>query len=209
MKLVTKGNSKLGPRVYHTNTRVGLDGSCPGASEWCRDNCYATKGFYTFPSNVAKYSAQWDMLRDDPEAYSAQLISEVSKLPLGSIFRFHTGGDIANVGHVSIIRDVCDSRPDVSFYLYTRSWRLDAIRVAVENDLFPITNLTVWASTDPSLPKAPNGWREARVFDSFDDASARGFRVHCPEQTGKQPDCQSCGLCWKAKPTAALAFAAH
>jgi hypothetical protein len=153
-----------------------------------------------------KYRGNLAMLRESPEAYREALVSDLSALKIGSVFRFHTAGDIDSVEHVGIIADACNSRPDVSFYLYTRSWRVPDIREAIESTLFPIPNLTVWASTDPSLKSAPEGWREARVFGTFDDAE--GY-AHCPEQTGKRPDCESCGLCWNAKEGARLAFAQH
>lgn len=209
LRLVSKGNRKLGPNVWHTNTKVGPEGSCPGASSWCKSRCYAAKGHYTFPSVVSKYADNFTMLRDEPSLYEAELTADVESLPLGAVFRFHTGGDIYDVEHVGIIRRVCESRPDIEFYLYTRSYRIEAIRRAIEAQLFELHNLTVWGSTDPSMPAVPVGWREARVFDTFEEATEGGFGVHCPEQTGRRPDCQSCGLCWKAKPSAKLAFAAH
>lgn len=209
LALVSKGNRKLGPNVFHTNTKVGPEGSCPGASSWCESRCYAAKGHYTFPSVVGKYADNFAMLRDEPLLYEEELLLDLAELPIGSIFRFHTGGDIYDVGHVGIIRRAAESRPDVQFYLYTRSYRIEAIRKAIEEQLFELPNLTVWGSTDPSMPKVPVGWREARVFDTFPEATEGGFNVHCPEQTGRRPDCQSCGLCWNAKPEATLAFAAH
>jgi len=210
LSLVTKGNAKLGPDVWHTNTKVGPEGSCGDTvSEWCESHCYAMKGHYTFPSVRSKYDLNFEMLRDEPSLYEAELLADVETLPIGSIFRFHTGGDIFDVGHVGIIRRVCESRPDIEFYLYTRRWQSQLMREAIEAQLFELHNLTVWGSTDPSMPSVPDGWREARVFDTWEEATEGGFRSHCPEQTGLRPDCQSCGLCWKAKPSARLAFAAH
>jgi hypothetical protein len=178
-------------------------------SEWCQLHCYAAKGHYTFPSVRTKYDQNFDLLRYDPLLYEEELTNDVLSLPLGAVFRFHTGGDIFDVGHVSIIRRVCESRPDMTFYLYTRRYRDETMRQAIEDVLFRVFNLHVWASTDPTMPPAPEGWREARVFDTFPEATEGGFKTHCPEQTGRRPDCQSCGLCWNAKPSAKLAFATH
>ena len=210
LALVSKGNKKLGPSVYHTNTKVGPEGSCGDTvSSWCAAHCYAMKGHYTFPSVRTKYDDNFEMLKTEPSLYEAELTADVAELPLGSIFRWHTGGDIYDVGHVGIIRRVCESRPDIQFFVYTRRWQDESMRRAIEEQLFELHNLTVWGSTDPSLPSVPEGWREARVFDSFSEATKGGFGVHCPEQTGRRPDCESCGLCWKATPQAKLAFATH
>ena len=203
-RLVAKGNKKLGKGIWHTNLPAG--DACPGASSYCSDVCYAKKGFYVLQR--ARYGTNLDYLRNEPEAYGLQLLADVAALKPGSVFRFHTAGDIDSVEHVGIIRDVCLSRPDIAFYLYTRSHAVLDIREAIETELFPLANLTVWASSDPSMGPVPDGWREARIYP--DEATARADRKPvCPEQTGKRPDCTSCGLCWNAKPNAKLAFIEH
>lgn len=210
-KLVAKGNAKLGPNIFHTNLPAG--DSCPGASAYCggvgedgNGVCYAKRGFYVLQR--AKYGTNLDYLRDQPTAYGLQLLAEVAKLKPGAVFRFHTSGDIDSATHVEIIRDVVTSRDDVSFYLYTRSWNVDGLREAIERELFPLPNLTVWASSDPTMPEIPEGWREATILPDEDSARASRMPV-CPEQTGKRASCSDCGLCWNAKPNARLAFIEH
>lgn len=211
-KLVAKGNKKLGTGIFHTNLPAG--DSCPGASAYCggvgedgEGVCYAKRGFYVMQRE--RYGTNLDYLREDPAAYGLQLMADVAILRPGSVFRFHTAGDIDSVRHVGIIRAVCESRPDIEFYLYTRSWNAGAaLREAIERELFPLANLTVWASSDPTMPPTPDGWREARIYP--DEATAREDRKPvCPEQTGKRASCTDCGLCWNAKPTAVLAFIEH
>lgn len=209
-RLVAKGNAKLGPNIWHTNLTAG--DSCPGASAYCggvgvdgKGVCYAKRGFYVMQRE--KYGTILDYLRESPDAYEAQLIAEVSKLKVGATFRFHTSGDITSARHVRIIRAVVESRPDISFYLYTRSWNT-SIRSDIERELFPLRNLTVWASTDATMPAAPEGWREATILPDEDSARAARMPV-CPEQTGKRASCSDCGLCWNAKPSARLAFIEH
>ncbi len=208
-KLVAKGNKKLGPNVFHTNLPAG--DSCPGASAYCggvgedgEGVCYAKRGFYVMQR--AKYGTNLDYLREHPAEYGLQLLAEVAKLKPGAVFRFHTAGDIDSATHVGIIRAICESRPDVDFYLYTRSWNTP-LRAEIES-LFDLPNLTVWASSDPTMPAIPDGWREARIYP--DEATARADRMPvCPEQTGKRASCSDCGLCWNAKPAARLAFVEH
>lgn len=202
--LVTNGNRKLG-KVKHTNLTPGR--SCPGASEWCRLACYAQKANYLWPAVVNKYAEQTDLLETNPGAYETQLALEVAKLKPGEAFRFHTAGDIMSAEHARIIGRIVASRPDVWFYLYTRSYR-DAEILAVLLDLASLPNLTIWASTDPTLPAPPDGFREARVFDTAEDARAARFPI-CPEQQGRKATCSDCGLCWNAKPGARLGFVAH
>lgn len=208
--LVTQGNRKLGKGVWHTNLPAGPSGSCGDTvSEWCAVHCYAQKGHYMFPSVQSKYQASFELLRDDPGMFEAMLNLELAKLPAGAVFRFHTSGDIYNEEHILIIRRIVLSNPTLVFYLYTRRWMDTKMRVAIERELFGLPNLHVWGSTDPTMPAVPEGWREARVFDDAEQAQLGGFRVVCPEQTGRKASCSDCGLCWNAKPETRLAFLAH
>lgn len=206
-RLVARGNAKLGSGIWHTNLPAGL--SCPGASEWCADPeegaCYATRGFYVVQRT--RYRSILDYLRDEPDAYREQLLEEVSRLRPGSVFRFHTSGDLESVRHIRIVRDVVMSRPDVPFYLYTRSWRIPALRRAIERYLFGLPNLTVWGSCDATTDEPPDGWRSARVFPTAD--AVQGYGPVCPEQTGRRASCSDCGLCWRARAGARLAFLQH
>jgi hypothetical protein len=159
------------------------------------------------PSIVGKYASNLERLRSDPSGYETDLAAEIDALRIGTVFRWHTSGDIDSPAHLGIIRRMAERRPDVTFYLYTRSWATawgDAIRQAGED----VPNLYVWASADDSMTDPPDGWRVARIFE--DEATARSARYPvCPEQTGRRESCADCGLCWNAKPDARLAFLAH
>lgn len=207
MTLLNRGNTKLGKDVWHTNLPAGV--SCPGASNWCELHCYAKKGFYRMPTTTVKYADNLALLREDPGAYEAQLGFELAKLKPGSVVRVHTSGDLESVEHIGIWARVAAGNEHITFYLYTRSHAVPKLRAAIERDLFPVANMHVWASTDESMSRAPSGWREARVFDTAEEAREGTFGVVCPEQTGKRASCTDCGLCWNAKPNAKLAFVSH
>jgi len=205
-KLVVMGNGKLGPHIAHTDLPAGP--SCPGASSWCELHCYVKHGRFMMPTIQSKYATSFDMLQNDPDAYEAQLVDEVSRLKVGSVFRWHTSGDVSSLEHFRLIVRVCETRPDVTFYLYTRSHTQPWGRTMLAEGR-KVPNLHLAASTDSSMTRAPKGWREARVFDDASAARAAGFGAVCPEQTGARPNCETCGLCWRAKPDARLAFVAH
>jgi hypothetical protein len=97
--------------------------------------------------------------------------------------------------------------PHLTFYAYTRSWTVPGIRQAL--DCYrTLPNVTVWASTDDTMPAAPADWPSTRIVPDWE--SAPGV-AHCPEQTGKRDSCASCGLCWSPnlRPNARLAFKLH
>lgn len=210
MGLLVRGNGALGPRVWHTDLPALL--SCPGASEWCHlvGNCYAQKGNYMFESVQKKYADNFGLLRFNPDEYEAQLRSELRKVRPDEWFRIHTSGDMFSVAQIELWARVITDHPHIPFWFTTRAWTVEKLRVAIEELLFPIANLRVWGSTDKTLGLPPEGWREARIFDTQDEAREAGYTV-CPKQaTPKRHDtCSTCGLCWRAKPLFRLAFIQH
>lgn len=198
--LLTRGNAKLGKRVWHFNLPAGT--SCPGASEWCRAHCYASKGHYMLPSVVNKYAANMAATAD-LDTLERELTAEIAALPDGAIVRIHTSGDFHTSAYVAMWRRLAAATPSTQFYAYTRSWRVAELVTELDS-LRALPNVTLWASTDETTGAAPAGWPEATI----------GFRsgyASCPEQTGRRKSCSDCGLCWhhNLRSNARLAFRAH
>lgn len=196
MPLLTRGNTKLGSRVWHFNLPAGE--SCPGASEWCARHCYAKRGNYRFTRS--KYAANMAMPTGE---LGRQLDAELSALPARAVVRIHTSGDFHSAAYVAMWAALASQYPGMPFYAYTRSWRVPSLVPALD-EFRALPNVTLWASTDDTTGPAPNGWPEAAI----------GFRpgyASCPEQTGRRLDCSDCGLCWhrNLRVDARLAFKSH
>ena len=129
------------------------------------------------------------------------------QMPQGrAVLRIHESGDFFSVGYIRMWARVIASFPEVQFYAYTRSWRVETFRNELQQAA-ELSNFHLWGSTDSETGPAPGGWRDAYMMPKGTQRAER--YATCPEQTGTQPDCSTCTLCWVAKPEARLAFIKH
>lgn len=204
MRIVMPGNKKLGPEVLQTSLSAGP--TCPGASEYCAAVCYAKKGFFRMPSVRDGLNDRTALAVEDLPAYEAQLRLDLTKLQPETV-RIHAAGDFFGLEYIKAWGRVAKDFPRTRFYFYTRSWNTP-LRKALER-FGDLPNVTSWASSDPTMPAVPEGWREARIFPDAPSAREAGFTV-CPEQTGKRASCSDCGLCYRVKSDSfRLAFIEH
>ena len=122
-------------------------------------------------------------------------------------YRIHVSGDFDTAPYIRRWIALIQSRPDVLFFAYTRSWRVSRLLTALE-ELRALPNMQLFASTDPSIPEAiPVGWRPAPVVFSLDPDLEHGGIV-CREQVGLSKNCHECGYCFKGK-RGAVGFIDH
>lgn len=194
-------NKKLGAGVIAFSTLPGLPaegGTCPGATSWCQDNCYAV-GMDSNGSRPAIH-ARWSKNTDAVRAGGMPEIPRQAKY-----FRIHVSGDFYSPVYIEQWIELCQSRPDVKFWAYTRSWRSPRLLPSLAR-LRALPNVQLFASTDPSVRAAPpEGWRVASVTDVQlglrDDRQypTQATGLQCPEQVGKAASCADCGYCFKGK----------
>lgn len=220
-----RGNLKLGPGVYTYSRLPGrpeapalggtsgeVGGTCPGASNECLAICYAARP-------VAEHGVVAAMWRENSYA------SDVPELPDDAkLLRLHVSGDFDSYDYIVnwITRMV--ERPDVTMWVYTRSWRMPHLLPALEV-LRALPNVQMFASMDGSVPEIPpEGWRRAWIdgdpragvvydvnghsaaaYAAFDDAfhleiTQDGTKaILCPEETGKTANCEDCEFCFKGQ----------
>lgn len=207
MSLLTKGNRKLGANVWHFALPAGT--SCPGASDYCALKCYAKHGNYRFASVRERYLANWEAAQD-LDTFVEMMAAELSQLPTGAVVRIHTSGDFFSVPYVTAWHQIARLNPHLRFYAYTRSWTVPELETALRDLLAALGNVKLWASHDQTMPEPPLGWRIATIAGPNWRDIAPGY-IRCPEQTGRKPDCASCGICFaaKLKESARLAFRLH
>lgn len=174
-----KGQGRFGLKV-----RPNLLGTCPGSSDWCEKECYAKR--------------ITGVIRDIYKANS--LSAKVPPIPgLCKLLRIHVSGDFDSQEYIVSWIQRLTERPDVSAWGYTRSWRVTELLPDLEV-LRALPNMQLFASMDESqegLP--PHGWRRAWI-DNDDRALAPGHvSLVCPEETGRMPDCVTCGYCFRGQ----------
>ncbi len=208
-----RGNTKIGMDGVYTYSRLPgrIGGTCPGATPACQDFCYAKRVINTPP-----VSDMWEKN------------SGTDKVPLSlpddaKIVRIHVSGDFDTVPYIESWIRLVRNHPNVRFFGYTRSWRVEELLPALER-LHAAPNVQLFASVDTDMDVLPpQHWRRAWLEDDLraiigsgpgaeqgldfwvgeghmNFKSENGSPVYvCPEETGRKPNCQSCNYCITGK----------
>lgn len=207
-----KGNLKLGPDVY-TYSRLpgdGREGTCPGATNWCEEHCYAVRVEESTP-------VVWDMWRQNSVTGILPAV-----LPLGAKYvRLHVSGDFDTELYVGRWQTLVRQNPEVLFWTYTRSWQTPHLLPGLER-LAAEPNMQLFASMDTDIDELPpatfrRAWladdHRAKLHGERNDALwiAAGNRpaLICPEERGVEPNCQDCGYCMRSLRRGDVVFLVH
>jgi hypothetical protein len=217
--LLHEGNTKLGAAILHWGLPAG--GTCPGQSPACARECYAKRGRYLFGS--VSRALRRNLAAARQPNFARRMTAELrERWP--RVVRVHTAGDFFSAAYVRDWVEIARACPDVTFYGYTRSWRVPQIAPALR-ELAALPNVYLWYSTDRDTgrpARLPPGVRVAYMQTAPDDLPRKAellFRVHrlrrtvqkrvslpladavtCPVENGATPDmtCRRCGICWRA-----------
>ena len=173
---IKTGNSKLGRSVGTINRMP--EETCPGASEWCEQFCYAQKGRFPMVYKL----------------YRGRTIEATMPDTLPAYVRWHASGDFDTTEYIDYATQVVRDNPTTLFWAYTRSWRIETLRDSLEQ-LRALPNMQLFASTDPTIVELPpQGWRVASLSDD-----GRFQASTCMNQTGVKKSCKDCGFCFKGQ----------
>lgn len=179
------GNDKVG-RVWTFSLPSFV--TCPGASSWCRQHCYAWRFERLRPYCHRAYLRNLT-LSLDPERFVRHVLDSLPEdAPL---VRVHVGGDLYCREYVQSWVTISQARPQTLLWLYTRSWSVTALRPALEQ-LRALDNVQAFASLDESMPPPPEGWRLA-----FIETDPRASGLPCRHQHGQVESCLECGYCFR------------
>lgn len=192
--------------------------SCPGATSICEKVCYAGKleKVYTNVRNLLMHN--WELLRNADIDEMRRLLTEMiddfikdcDRRQAPKEFRIHWDGDFFSDDYAMAWRMTIESRPDVNFWVYTRT--ASAARL-----LKGTRNLSLYFSADnanmeTALELRREGILLAYLADTFQEGQARMKEAtgkpgaKCPENTKQIPlistngsACMACQLCPKGK----------
>jgi hypothetical protein len=149
---ISPGNRKTGDNSSFDITPVG---SCPGSTEECRSKCYAVNLMKAYTNVRNKYERNFEFSQTDEFVPHM-----VDNIPSG-IMRIHVSGDLYSKGYVNKWIEIAKARPDVTFYLYTRSWRVRSMKRVIL-DLASLPNVTVNLSVDSETGRPTNLWKHLK-----------------------------------------------
>ncbi len=192
--------------------------SCPGATSICEKVCYAGKLEKIYKGVREVLMHNWELLRNADIDESRRLLTEMiddfisdcDRRQAPKDFRIHWDGDFFSDDYAMAWRLTMESRPDVNFWVYTRT--ASAARL-----LKGTSNLSLYFSADndnmvTALQLRQEGILLAYLADTFQEGQARMKEAtgkpgaKCPENTKQIPlisangsACMVCQLCPKGK----------
>ena len=180
-----EGNIKVG-KVFTFSLPSHI--TCPGASPWCLEHCYAYRFERLRPACRRAYQRNL-VLAQQPEEFVRVMTGVLPRiLPC---VRIHVSGDFHSRSYVMAWKRICAAFPQTRFWAYTRSYVVPELSPALEQ-LRALDNVQVFASTDPTMPLPPDRWRVA-----FIETDPRATGVLCKEQTQQHESCLACGYCFR------------
>lgn len=180
---IGKGNIKLGAALtFSLPSRF----TCPGASPWCLHRCYAMRYERLRPFCLNAYGRNLS-LSLDTDRFAETMTAMLPRGLRG--LRIHVSGDYYSAAYSAAWIRICQGRPDILFWSYTRSWSLPAILPSLDA-LRSLANVHLYGSTDPTMPLPPAGWRTA-----FVEEDPRAHGMPCKKQQGQVESCLTCGYC--------------
>jgi len=180
-----EGNAKVG-QVYTFS--LPSHTTCPGASPWCLEHCYGYRYERLRPFCRRAYQRNL-VLTQRPEEFVRVMTGVLPRI-LPSM-RIHVSGDFYVAAYCHAWKQICRAFPQTKFWAYSRSWVVPNLARPLEQ-LRALANVEVFASTDPSMPLPPAGWRVA-----FIETDPRANGMPCRHQHGQADSCQDCGYCFQ------------
>lgn len=118
---------------------------CPGSTPTCRSECYVHGLHEAVPGLHNKYvhnSINLRRILEDPVARRAVEVAFADwiKKHVKEHFRWHVSGDVISAEHALFIRTICQLCPDITFWIYTRTFEHVWSLVEAEN---LVVNLSV------------------------------------------------------------------
>lgn len=135
IQVTIDGNSKITAENGHMNApkpnafSLPHISTCPGSTEVCRSSCYvnglALHSQPTYQAYVQNERMMHRILMLHPSGFTAtsRNMAEYIKQNVTS-FRWHVSGDLFSVQHAIWVNNVSLAAPDVTFWIYTRSFEL-------------------------------------------------------------------------------------
>lgn len=220
--MLCPGNRKLGKDRRIWSFSLPSRFTCPGCSPVCEQHCYSFRTERHRPSVRLRYQRNLELsARPD---FVARVVGYISRRDIRMV-RVHVGGDFHTADYARQWLRIMRRCRATRFYLYSRSWRVPAIR-RVLAAMARLPNVRAWLSCDRDTgvpthvpPRVRLAWLMASPEDRPPRADLvfriRRLRSHvckrvsldsggtalvCPVEngvTGHRTDCGRCGICWR------------
>lgn len=118
-ELLVNGNAKIGKNVYHFSTLPTCEN---GGTCFCTcEGGYCTKGNYNFKSVKAALAGRTEVVRNDLEFFTAEIIREIRSHKIQYV-RIHATGDFFSREYTNAWQTIAKECPKTVFWTYTKSF---------------------------------------------------------------------------------------
>ena len=174
-----------------------VKGSCDHRTNFCDDTCYNVKLYRIYP-NMGKRDErcerEWQQVSGDAvRTYLSRKKKQIKRA------RHMTRGEaIKDLSDIYRVKDIALATPDTTWWIPTRAWRNTLLRELIQIELFPITNIALNASLDPSNTQdeedglIDDGWNIMFYGDDTKYAG-KGEAFKCPKTWKKMSG--HCAVC--------------
>ena len=184
-----------------------VNGSCVHRTSFCDTSCYNVKLYKMFKGMAKKDITNekfWQSLPTNKNDNQDSLKSLQQKLFRSrrqtKRARLMTRGEaIQDLSDVFRIKTLCEATPNTTWWVPTRAWRNKGLKQLIEDVLFPLKNVAINASLDPSNTKEEeqllkdSGWATMYFGDATKTISSVGDRRYlCPKTHKKLKICDTC-----------------
>lgn len=176
-----------------------IEGSCVHKTEFCTATCYNNKLYKLYPKMLTrdvKNEQYWQNIKGEDVRIMLSRKKHQTKRA-----RFMTRGEaIKEAYDVTRVYNICMSTPDTNWWMPTRAWRDKGLKFTIESRLFPLSNLAVLASTDPTTSEFEDhmlhrdGWSTMYYgLDGATETLGGVKRFRCPKTFGHvKGACEAC-----------------
>jgi len=123
-------------------------------TEECGPKCYAATLMRIYKAVDAKYTRNLEFC--NTQGFVEYMIETI---PANCQFRIHVSGDFKDTAYIHKWVTICQRRPDVTFYAYTRSWQLGRMWKAILK-LHALPNVNVNLSVDDETGEPTKNWAD-------------------------------------------------
>lgn len=172
---LARGNSKIHKAlIWNITSRI----TCPGATELCKQICYAHNAEVLYPNRVPQ--SRESNFRISRMPNFRELMIEVIKGSKMKLVRIHESGDFYNQKYLDDWVAIIKANPDRKFWAYTKSWKLDFTKALKLKNLYLRYSIDATTTHFPSQ-KIPYAAVSDKMNDLFicPSANVKGHEIRC------------------------------
>ena len=170
-------------------------------------------------TNVRK-SFEWNLAFSMKPYFVATMIRLLNSEQKRKLLRIHVSGDYYAASYINAWTEILKATPHIRAWVYTRSWRHENLRLALEHQAHVAPNLRMWYSYDQETgypdvkpKKVLTAYMQVAHDDIpkkkpdlyFRDDNCRkqvdkfiGGRFVCPVENGAtKTQCEKCKVCFR------------